>query len=168
MNVRRLRPAWWLVFWGLMASLSVNSVLPAFDHHASDYSPIHGHVVLGGLSASQREQALAAHTHGAAEPHAHAAVELHAHVATEPHAHAGAAPGHPPGAVVAVEDTPAVAGISLLSELLTLAAGTVHMLVVSDWILSQPLLALWLSLLPAALLLRRQMTPPPEQPPRCH
>jgi hypothetical protein len=39
-------------------------------------------------------------------------------------------------------------------------------IVAGDWLLPQPVLALWLLLLPAAMLLLRRVTPPPEKPPR--
>ncbi len=155
--LRQPRPAWWIVFFGLLISLSVNWVLPAFDHHAVEYSPFHGHLVLGASSASERDQALAAHSHSAALPS-----HTHAHDHAAPAEQTASSTGAPPAAA------PTIIGTSLLTDLQALADSVVHVIVDVDWLLPQPAMALWLILLPAALLLLHRPPPPPEQPPRCH
>jgi hypothetical protein len=150
MLVERPSSAWWITFCGLVVSLSVNWVLPTFDHHVVEYSPFHNHVVLNAASASDRHQALVAHTDGSTHPHSHTAP------AARDVAWASAPASH----------APSVIGTSLLTDLLALAASVVHVIVAHDWLLPQPVLALWLLLLPAAMLLLRRVTPPPEKPPR--
>lgn len=152
MSIRQLLPAWWIVYWGLITSLSVNVVLPAFDHHASEYSPFHGHVVLGSASPTERDQLLTAHAHAAAQPHSHGST----------------ASNQEPGVVAQDEAARAVIGTSLLTDLLALAASVVHVIVATHRPLPQAVLAIWLTLAAAALLLRMRAIPPPEQPPCYH
>jgi hypothetical protein len=145
-----LRPAWWIVIAGLICSLSVNFVLPAFDHHAADYSPWHDHVVVGASTAAEREQALQAHTHGAGVPHSHGPTGAEHQAAT----------------VVAEAAGRAVIGTAALTDLLAVAASALVFVASADWPAPQPMAALWLALLPAALLLRPRTPLPPERPPR--
>jgi hypothetical protein len=152
----RLRPTWWLVMWGLSASLSLNFVLPAFDHHAVEYSPFHSHVILGARSAAEREQALAEHQHGAGQPHTHAPADT------------GAGASSAASAVAWPNPTPLVfATGGWLEGLLALsAAGAPDLLVSLDWSAPQPVFAVWFALLPAALFFLLRTSPPPIQPPR--
>lgn len=132
--------------WGLSASLSLNFVLPALDHHAAEYSPFHAHLVVGALTTAEREQALAAHQHGGGQPHT-----------------------HPASAAVLpmTGETPVVYATGLWESLLALGAGGVPELRVRlDWPVPPPLYAVWLVLLPAALCLVLRSSPPPIQPPR--
>jgi hypothetical protein len=145
MHSTAFRPAWWLVFWGLLTSLSLNWVLPVFDHHAAEYNPFHTHRVVGAVSPDQRAHRLADHHHGAGQPHVHGA---------------SAAPSGP------ASTSPSVVGFTALDGLLDLAARAGDLAVAADWALPQPPLALWLAVGAGAVLLFPLAAPPPIQPPR--
>lgn len=134
-------PAWWLVFWGLLTSLSMNWVLPVFDHHAAEYSPFHGHAVAGG--AAQLHHLLEIHAHGAGQPHTHS--------------EAGAPVSTTSGTVIS---------LSALDGLLTLVARAADVVVTTAWPLPQPPVGLWLAVGMATVLLLWRATPPPKSPPR--
>lgn len=63
MSLPALRPAWWIVLWGLISTLSLSLALPALGFSAADYNPFHQHLVTGADNPSERRQALAEHTH---------------------------------------------------------------------------------------------------------
>lgn len=71
MHVIALRPAWWIVLFGLISTLSLSYALPAFGYSAADYNPLHQHVVTGAESPAERSQALAEHTHDGRPTSAH-------------------------------------------------------------------------------------------------
>ncbi len=126
---------------GLSATLSLNTVLPLLSAGAGEYSPFHTHLLLGG-TAADRAWLLAHHAHGQPQP--------------------AAAPSA----------TPAPHGVTLtttgssLLDLLSLAAGGGALLGAFDWPHPTVPLALWLLLVPAALVLLGLASPPPDRPPR--
>jgi hypothetical protein len=137
------RPGWWLVFWGLLTSLSLNWVLPAFDHHAAEYNPFHSHDVVGDASPAQRQQLLAHHAHGAGQSHLH--------------------PGSP-GTPVARD--PHVVSLGALDGVLALVARAADVVAPPAWSLPPAPLALWLVAAAAVVLLSMLTVSPPERPPR--
>ena len=130
--------------------LSINWVLPAFDHHAADYSPFHGHLAPGVASTAEFEAAVAVHTHGGGQPHEHGP----------------AARPLTPSALAGTETTPTVIGLSLLDGWRALLATATDLVVATHWPLPQPPLAVWLTLAAAAVILHKRLLPLPEQPPR--
>jgi hypothetical protein len=142
------RLSWWIVLWGLIPALSLNTVLPALDHHAAEYSPFHSHIVLGAATPAERDALLADHHHGAGQPHSH-----------EPAESTGAA------GAVAAQSNLTVIGARLADGLLALAASADLQSMPAGLGLLPPL-ALWLVLLPAALFLAWTASPPLPQPPR--
>lgn len=137
------RLSWWLVFWGLLTSLSLNWVLPAFDHHAAEYSPLHTHQVVGA-SGAQRGALLAAHTHGAGHPHDH----------------------HAPGTAASGSSAPTLVSLIALDGLLALVAHAADLVTAPGLPLPLPPVALWVIAGAAVILLLRPLRPPPERPPR--
>jgi hypothetical protein len=86
----------------------------------------------------------------------------HHHGAGQPHEHG------PAGAngAVAAQSSLALIGTRLLDGLLSLAAGAADLQVLPAGHAALPPLALWLTLLPAAVFLAWRASPPPERPPR--
>jgi hypothetical protein len=144
------QPAWWIVVWGLITGLTLNCVLPALDHHAAEYSPFHEHLILGAASPAEREALLAGHQHGAGQPHQHDQTTQ------------GTAAAAPQQA----EPSVTVLGTGVIDSLLSLAAGAGDRLAQGDALPVLPPLALWLTLIPIALLFSKRAAPPLEQPPR--
>jgi hypothetical protein len=145
--VHTYRLSWWLTFWGLLTSLSLNWVLPAFDHHAAEYNPFHSHQVVGG-SPAEREALLAAHHHGAG------------------HAHDHHNPTMPAGTLAPESDTPTLVSLRSLEGVLALVTQAVE--TVAAVAAPLPLLppALWLAVGTLSFFLFRLPTRPPEAPPR--
>lgn len=126
---------------GLSATLSLNFVVPLLSTGAGEYSPFHTHLVLGG-TAADRAWLLAHHSHGQPQP-------------------ASAPTTHP-----AAHGPTLTNFSSSLLDLLSLAAGGAALLGAFDWPHPTVPLALWLLLVPAALLLLGLTAPPPDRPPR--
>ena len=145
--MRTYRLSWWLTFWGLLTSLSLNWVLPALDHHAAEYNPFHAHAVVGG-SAAQRKALLVAHGHGAGHPHDH-------REATTPAAGVGQRPG-----------APILVSLSTLEGVRALAAHAAEVLAAMAAPLPLPPQALWLTVGVLPLILLWTQTRPPINPPR--
>jgi hypothetical protein len=138
-----VRLSWGLVFWGLLTSLSLNWVLPAFDHHAAEYSPFHTHQVVGASSVL-RDALLAAHNHGAGHRHDHHA--------------SGPAPAGLPD--------PTVVSLSAFDGLLAVVAQVADLVLAPSLPLPLPPLAVWVTAGTVLILLLHLLSPPPEQPPR--
>lgn len=68
MRLPRLLPR--LTHFALLAALGVLALLPAFDHHAAEYSPWHSHLLAGGRVAPDTAWH---HNHPYAQPHTHPA-----------------------------------------------------------------------------------------------
>jgi hypothetical protein len=142
-----LRPAWWLVLCGLICYISLNFVLPALDPRVAEYVPQHDHLILSAAAWADGNRALAEHQHNAGRPDQHGAAS------------------HAAPAQVAADPDPAVistgggAGSNLASQVYQLLDLAVTPLV-------QPPLALWIVIIPAALLFALCKPPPLKQPPR--
>jgi hypothetical protein len=150
MTASASRPSWWIVLWGLIAALSVNSVLPALDHHAAEYSPFHAHVVAGAATPAERDALLQDHHHGSGQPHRHGPAGDESN----------------PAGAVASHSTLTVIGARLADGLLSLAANAGDQQLMPAELPLSPPLAIWLALLPAVLFLAWRASPPPERPPR--
>jgi hypothetical protein len=102
--------------------------------------------VVGAATPAEWEALMADHHHGAGQPHEHG----------------------PAGAngAVAAQSSLALIGTRLLDGLLSLAAGAADLQVLPAGHAALPPLALWLTLLPAAVFLAWRASPPPERPPR--
>jgi hypothetical protein len=139
----RLSFAWWLVMLGLSASLSLNYVSPLLDTRASQYSPFHTHLLLGGTAAS-RAWLLAHH------PHQLSAVA--SAVGADPVARSASA-------------NQLINAASSLSDLLHLSTiGAV--LAAFAWPLVLAPLAVWVLLFPPRLARLGLRLSPPDRPPR--
>lgn len=149
MSLPALRPAWWMVLWGLISTLSLSLALPAFGYSAADYNPLHQHVVAGAGSTSERSQALAEHTHGGAP---------------------ASSPSGKPGSelrTISVPDTVAAVGGTApgIGHLLFCPACAAYWLAALDAAASTPP-ALWQRLTTIAIFGAWLGGPPPLQPPR--
>jgi hypothetical protein len=120
---------------GLLASLGVLILLPAFDHHAAEYSPWHSHLTLSGADLPFH------HEHPFAQPHHHSA---------------GSGPAVPASGVVFAPN-PLSGVVSLLAAF--------DQVLPSAWLVLAPLSALWLVNAVTRLLLRPNplslLDPPP-------
>lgn len=55
----------------LLAAAGLTIALPLLDHHAVEFSPWHGHIVIGALTNQERALALAHHHHLYEQPQQH-------------------------------------------------------------------------------------------------
>lgn len=126
----------------LLASLGVLALLPAFDHHAAEYSPWHSHLLAGGRVAPDTAWH---HDHPYAVEHTHPAAPLDAAL--------------PDAEGVVFGPNPLAGVVSLLAALdQVIPAGTTP--------LALPLAALWLLCTASQLWPRAFQTPLPDPPPR--
>lgn len=131
-----------LIHLALLAALGVLALLPAFDHHAAEYSPWHSHLLAGGRVAVD-------------------APEHHDHPYAQPHAHP-AAPGDPASAAtdgVVFAPNPLAGVVSLLAALDQVTPPGLAPLAL-------PVAALWLLCAAGRLWPRPIQTPLPDPPPR--
>lgn len=135
-----------LLHLSLLAALGLLALLPAFDHHAAEYSPWHGHVIVGGASLP------AGHAHPFAQPHTHPAAHTHSPAAPVSGAQST------PGVVFTPASLPGI--VSVLVALSAILPGP------GVWLAAVPLAALWLLLASARLSPRPCALTLPDPPPR--
>jgi hypothetical protein len=140
LRLPRLLPR--LIHLALLASLGVLALLPAFDHHAAEYSPWHSHLLAGGRAVVGMP-------------------EHHAHPYTQPHTHP-AAPGDP----ALAEASGVIFGPNPLAGVVSLLAALDQAIPPGLTPLALPAVALWLLCALGQLWPRAIQTPLPDPPPR--
>lgn len=131
-----------LIHLALLASLGVLALLPAFDHHAAEYSPWHSHLLAGGRVAVD-------------------APDHHDHPYTQPHAHLLV-----PDSSTAADAGGVVFASNRLAGVVSLLAALDQVMPASLTPLALPLAALWLLCAASRLWPRPIQTPLPDPPPR--
>ncbi len=131
-----------LIHLALLASLGVLALLPAFDHHAAEYSPWHSHLLAGGRVAVSTP---AHHAHPYAQPHTHPAAL---------------------GAPALAETNGVVFGPNPLAGVVSLLAALDQVVPTGLAPLALPVAALWLLCALGWLWPRAIQSPLPDPPPR--
>jgi hypothetical protein len=135
-----------LLHLALLGALGLLALLPAFDHHAAEYSPWHGHLSATGAPLP------AGHVHPFAQPHLHPAAHTHGPAASARGAESA------PGVIFTPASLPGIVSV--------LAALTAVLPPPGVWMAAVPLTALWLFLAATRLSPRPFALTLPDPPPR--